>query len=54
MVAADFDAFLETLIREYAQDHVRTGQWRPEEGLTRAREETRQLLPAGRATPNHW
>jgi RimJ/RimL family protein N-acetyltransferase len=54
MTASEYDSFMENLIREYAADHVRTGQWTAEEGPAKAREETRELLPEGVATPNHY
>lgn len=43
----DFERFLESEIRGYAQDHVRNGNW-PEEGaLERSRKEFASLLPDG-------
>lgn len=54
MDPADFDPYLEKLVRTYAAEHIRAGRWSESEGLAKAREETRQLLPAGLATPNHF
>jgi ribosomal protein S18 acetylase RimI-like enzyme len=54
MVPADFDPYMETLTRAYADDHVKTGRWTKEEGPGKAREEVRILLPNGRETPNHF
>ena len=43
----DFEIFLERGIREYAEDHVRTGNWTAEEALERSKKEFEQLLPDG-------
>ena len=43
----DFEVFLERGIREYAEDHVRNGNWSPEGALERSRKEFEQYLPEG-------
>jgi ribosomal protein S18 acetylase RimI-like enzyme len=43
----DFKPYLERGIREYADDHVRNGNWSAEEALERSRKEFEQLLPDG-------
>ena len=43
----DFEIFLERGIREYAEDHVRNGNWTAEEALERSKKEFEQLLPDG-------
>jgi ribosomal protein S18 acetylase RimI-like enzyme len=43
----DFKPYLERGIREYADDHVRNGNWTAEEALERSRKEFDQLLPDG-------
>ena len=53
MDPVDFDPYLRQLVGAYAADHIRAGRWSESEGLAKAWEETRQLLPAGLATPNH-
>lgn len=53
MKAADFEPFLERLLRPYAAAHVRSGRWTEKEALTEARRETSRLLPAGFETPGH-
>lgn len=53
MESSDFGPFLEALVHGYAEDHVRDGQWSPEESLARSRAETGQLLPQGLQTPGH-
>lgn len=39
--------YLERGIREYAEDHVRNGNWSAEEALERSKKEFEQLLPEG-------
>ncbi len=47
MTAAEFAPFRERAIKEYAAEHVRTGDWSPEQAEALAAEETDQLLPRG-------
>ncbi len=47
MTQAEFEAFLERTIPEYAADHVRAGNWTEEESLERSRKEFEDLLPQG-------
>ena len=54
MSPADYEPFMEQLIRGYAADHVRTGRWTEAEGLAEARKETQELLPGGQSTPGHF
>jgi hypothetical protein len=54
MDPGDFDQYSETRAREYAADHVRSGEWTEREGLAKAKEEIRQLPPAGPETPNRF
>ena len=49
-----YDAFMENLLREYAQDHVRSGQWNAADADRQAREETTRIVPQGLATPGHF
>ena len=51
---ADFDAFLEREIIDYAADKVRSGNWRQEEAIERSRKEHEQLLPNGPRTKDHF
>jgi ribosomal protein S18 acetylase RimI-like enzyme len=54
MQQEDFNKVLETEIKNYAEDHVRNGNW-PEEGsLERSRKEFESLLPRGVHTPDHY
>lgn len=43
----DFDSFLEHEVGEYANDHVRNGNWSPEGALEKSRMEFENLLPDG-------
>lgn len=43
----DFERFLEHEIGEYADDHVRNGNWPAEGALERSRNEFHSLLPEG-------
>lgn len=54
MTESEFRTFRERLIREYADDKVRAGNWTAEESLSRSEKETNQLLPNGLATPEHY
>ena len=47
MQQEDFEPYRERGIREYAEDHVRNGNWTAEESLERSRKESEQLLPDG-------
>jgi ribosomal protein S18 acetylase RimI-like enzyme len=47
MPQEDFASYLERDIREYAEEHVRNGNWKKEEALERSRKEHDQLLPDG-------
>jgi ribosomal protein S18 acetylase RimI-like enzyme len=43
----DFDRFLEQEIRDYAEDHVRNGNWPAEGALERFKQEFEHYLPDG-------
>lgn len=43
----DFEVFLEHAIVEYAEDHVRNGNWPAEGALARSQKQFEHLLPAG-------
>ena len=42
-----YDSYIENLLADYSQEHVKSGNWKPEEALARAREQISQLLPDG-------
>ncbi len=54
MKQEDFESYLERDIREYAEEHVRNGNWKPEEALERSRKEHQQLLPDGLQSKNQY
>jgi ribosomal protein S18 acetylase RimI-like enzyme len=48
-----FEAWLQTSIREYAQDNVDSGNWPATEALERSGRAFAELLPDGRTTSGH-
>jgi len=50
---AQYAAWLERVIQEYAEDKIRSGAWLPAEALGRSQAEFQTLLPAGIATPDN-
>lgn len=54
MESAEFDPYLDRLIRTYAEDRIRSGQWAAEGGLAEPRKEVEKLLPVGLQTPSHF
>jgi ribosomal protein S18 acetylase RimI-like enzyme len=54
MQPEDFEPYLERDIREYAEEHVRNGNWSAEEALERSRKEHQQLLPDGLESRNQY
>jgi ribosomal protein S18 acetylase RimI-like enzyme len=47
MTSSEFEVLRARLIREYAADHVRAGNWNEEEAEARAAAQTDELLPQG-------
>lgn len=43
----EFEIFLQRAIREYAEDHVRNGNWSPDGALEKSKKEFESLLPEG-------
>jgi ribosomal protein S18 acetylase RimI-like enzyme len=54
MTDDEFTAWLEPMIRDYAAQHVASGNWAPEDALELARTQTRSLLPDGARTKEHY
>jgi RimJ/RimL family protein N-acetyltransferase len=50
MTEAEFRAYLDVSIADYAEEHTRAGNWQPEEALRKARESFDFYLPNGLAT----
>jgi hypothetical protein len=45
MSQTEFEAYLESSVQEYAQKHVRAGNWRAEMALQMAEDSFHRLLP---------
>jgi ribosomal protein S18 acetylase RimI-like enzyme len=54
MTASDFRSYREDLIKTYAEEKVRSGNWSEGESLNRSEKETDQLLSNGIATQDHY
>ena len=54
MDPADYPAYLENSIVEYAEDKVKSGQWKESESLEKSRGEFMHLLPDGVHTKNEF
>lgn len=54
MTEAEFQAYTDSSVRDYAQEHVRAGNWSAENALQLAEQQLHQLLPDGLATQNHY
>ncbi len=52
MEEKDFQAYLQGAIEDYAQEHVKAGNWQPSEALAKSAQEFQQLLPQGVASEN--
>ncbi len=52
MTEADFQDYYNHALQDYAQEHVKAGNWHLAEALQRAEQELRQLLPNGLASEN--
>ena len=50
----DFERFLERGIREYAEDHVRNGNWPAEGALEKSKKEFEHYLPDGIHSKNQY
>lgn len=50
---AEFTAFLEYIIPDYAAENVRAGYWDESEALEKSRKSIEGYLPQGVNTPNH-
>ncbi|NLX08324.1 MAG: GNAT family N-acetyltransferase [Chloroflexi bacterium] len=54
MTEADYAAYLERLLPEYAAEHVRAGNWPAEHAETMAQAQLQAILPDGLHTPDHY
>ncbi|GHO98005.1 N-acetyltransferase [Reticulibacter mediterranei] len=54
MTEQDFQDFYENLIREYAADKLKAGNYQPEDALQRSRKEIEEQLPDGLASNDQY
>ena len=54
MTQAELDEYLERVIPEYADEHVKAGNWQAEGALERSRQEFAELLPQGVNSPGQY
>ncbi len=54
MSQSDFEVYLESAIDQYAQEHVRAGNWSPDQARKLSEDSYHHLLPDGVATPDQY
>ena len=54
MTDCEFQGYRQGAVKEYAQAHVKEGDWQPAEALQKAEREFQQLLPDGVLSKNHY
>ena len=54
MTQVEYDAFIERVVPEYAEDKVRAGQWAASDALERSRKEYLDDLPQGVETKSQY
>lgn len=54
MTEAEFQPYYDMSVADYAEEHVRGGQWLPEEAPEASAREFAGLLPQGLHTPNNY
>jgi len=54
MSQTQFERYLPSAVQDYAQEHVRAGNWSPENALQMAKASFDALLPDGPATPSQF
>ena len=54
MSQTEFEGYLPFAVQDYAQEHVRAGNWSAEKALQMAQESFDGLLPDGPATPDQF
>ncbi|HED03437.1 MAG TPA: GNAT family N-acetyltransferase [Candidatus Fraserbacteria bacterium] len=52
MSETEFDMYLESSVQDYAQEHVKAGNWNAEKAMQLAEQSFHKLLPDGFATQN--
>ncbi len=54
MEEKEYQEYLPNAIEEYAQEHVKAGNWQPSEALAKSTQEFLQLLPKGVSSENQY
>jgi ribosomal protein S18 acetylase RimI-like enzyme len=54
MNQSEFEDYLDFSVQDYAQEHVRAGNWSADQALQMAEESFRKLLPDGLSTSNQY
>ena len=54
MTEGEFQLYLQTAVREYAEEHVKAGNWHPDDALEKSEKEFQSYLPDGLATLNQY
>ena len=53
MTSKEFQNYINFAIKHYADEHVKSGNWNPEEAIGKAEKEYETLLPEGKDTENN-
>ena len=53
MTETEFESYADLSLKEYARDHVRAGNFEPENAIEQACEQVNGLLPEGLSTEGH-
>ncbi|QDP42228.1 GNAT family N-acetyltransferase [Radiobacillus deserti] len=53
MNASEYKRYLSYAVKNYADEHVKAGNWKQEEAMNKAAKQFEKLLPDGEKTENH-
>jgi RimJ/RimL family protein N-acetyltransferase len=54
MTQPEYEAFLAHEVKDYAEQHVRAGNWSADEALAKSEEEFKRLLPGGKDSKDNY
>jgi RimJ/RimL family protein N-acetyltransferase len=54
MTQPEFEAFLAHEVKDYAEEHVKAGNWSADEALAKSEAEFKQLLPEGKDSKDNY
>ena len=54
MTETNFESYMEVTIKDYAQEHVKAGNFNPEDAIDLAREQLDRILPERLSTDGHF